>query len=210
MIEDNKLSLEEIREMISDLTARMSIPHKRFADEYLANGGNATTAYAAIFKKAKNAKVASAAGCRLKARPNVKAYIDLCHKFTTDELLNHMSCSKNRVLDEEAKLAFLDVRKLFDQDGEILPPKYWPEEVARAASGIDIDQVWDPNNNKWKYKYKLRFNDKGRALQRLETVLGMNKLANLTDESADLFKSFLESIDGKSRGRLPAEIEDDD
>jgi len=121
-----------------------------------------------------------------------------------------MTVSKRRVLDEESKLAFLDFRKMFDVNGEILPPKYWPEEIARAAAGVDIDQKWDAVTGKWTYKYKIRFNDKGRALQRLETVLGMNKAPDLTDDTANLFKSFLTSIDGDSRGKLPAEMEDDE
>jgi phage terminase small subunit len=210
MKEDNTLTLLEIRERIAATTSRMSVPHKRFADEYMANGQNATQAYMAIFKRIKNGKIASAAACRIMKRHDIKAYIELCKQFTTDELLTHMTVSKTRVLDEEAKLAFLDFRKMFDIEGELLPPKYWPEEIARAASSIDIDQRWDEATQKWTYKYKIKFNDKGRALQRLETVLGMNKAPDLSDDTANLFKSFLTSIDGDSRGKLPAEMEDDE
>jgi phage terminase small subunit len=210
MKEDNTLTLQEIRERIDATVARMSVPHKRFADEYMANGQNGTQAYMAVFKRIKNGKTASAAACRLMKRHDVKAYIELCKQFTTDELLTYMSVTKTRVLEEEAKLAFFDVRKMFDINGDVLPPKYWPEEIARASSGIDIDQKWDEKNQKWQYRYKIKFNDKGRALQRLETVLGMNKAPDLTDDTANLFKSFLTSIDGDSRGKLPAEMEDDE
>jgi phage terminase small subunit len=210
MKEDNVLTLQELRERIDATVASMSVPHKRFADEYMANGQNGTQAYMAIFKRIKNGKIASAAACRIMKRHDIRAYIELCKQFTTDELLTYMSVSKTRVLEEEAKLAFFDVRKMFDINGDILPPKYWPEDISRAASGIDIDQKWDEKNQCWQYRYKIKFNDKGRALQRLETVLGMNKAPDLTDDTANLFKSFLTSIDGDSRGKLPAEMEDDE
>jgi hypothetical protein len=133
----------------------------------------------------------------------------MCKTFTTTEALSHLTVTKERILDEESKLAFIDVRKMFDFEGEFLPPRLWPEEIARAISGFDVDQKWDAETGKWKYKYKIKLNDKGRALQRLETVLGMNKADQMHDEDRDLFKDFLTSIDGDSRGTLPSELEED-
>ena len=204
-----KLSLQEIREQIEKTALLLSVPHKRFCDEYLANGNVAYKAYLAVFQT-NNKNVASRKAWKLMKRHGVREYINLCKRFTTEELLNHLTVSKERVLDEEAKLAFADIRNMFDDNGELLPPTKWPEEIARAASGIDIDQRWDSVNEKWQYKYKIKLNDKGRALQRLETVLGMNKAAELTDKDSDLFKDFLTSIDGKSRGILPSQMQDEE
>jgi phage terminase small subunit len=205
---ENSLTLNEIREQIGRLAAKLTTPRKRFADEWLSNGQNGTRAYLTVFKT-KKPGCAAVGAHKLMKRSDVRSYCDLCKQFTTDELLTHMTVTKNRILDEEAKLAFIDIRKMFDPEGEFLPPKLWPEEIARAVAGIDVDQRWDEQRNKWRYKYKIKLNDKGRALQRLETVLGMNKSPELNDTDKDLFKGFLESIDGKSRGMLPSELEED-
>lgn len=202
------LTLKETREAIERLASALTIPRKRFADLYLTNGQNGTQAYLAVFhtKKPSCAKVGA---WKLLQRSDVRSYVDLCKQFTTQEALDFNSVSKERVLDEEAKLAFVDMRKMFDHDGEFIPPNLWPEEIARAVAGFDIIQKWDPENKKWQYKYKVKLLDKGRALGRLETVLGMNKSAEMNENDANLFKGFLESIDGKSRG-LPSEMENDE
>jgi len=203
------MTLDEIRDAIRKVALKLSIPHKRFADEWLANGNNGTKAYLAIFNTNKPA-VAGTGAHKLLRRSDIKSYIDLCKQFTTDELLNHLAVTKNRIMDEEAKLAFIDIRKMFDVEGNFLPPHLWPEEIARAAAGVEIDKKWDSEQNKWQYKYRIKLNDKGRALKRLEDCLGMTKAPELTDKHADVFKGFLHAIDGETRGKLPSELEDDD
>jgi hypothetical protein len=205
---DTILTLKETKDQILRLAAKLTIPRKRFCDVYLSNGQNGTQAYLAVFHTNKPS-CASVGACKLLKRPDVDSYIQMCKTFTTNEALSHLTVTKERVLDEESKLAFIDVRKMFDFDGEFLPPRLWPEEIARAVAGFDVDQKWDTATGKWKYKYKIKLNDKGRALQRLETVLGMNKAAELGDADRDLFRDFYRSIDGDSRGTLPSEMEED-
>jgi len=202
-------TVAEIRKQVSSLSNKLTLPRKRFCDAWLTNGGNATRAYLQVFKT-NNAASASVGASRLMKRGDVRAYIDLMREYSSEEILNHMSVTKERILDEEAKLAFIDVRKMFDTEGEFLPPTLWPEEIARSVSGLDVDQRWDPATEKWRYTYKIKLNDKGRALGRLETVMGMNKADGLQDDDKALFKDFLESVDGKTRGKLPSEFEDDD
>ena len=202
-------TVAEIRKQVASLSDKLSLPRKRFCDAWLVNGGNATRAYLQVFKT-NNAASASVGASRLMKRGDVRAYIDLMREYSTEEVLNNMTVTRDRILDEEAKLAFIDVRKMFDTEGEFLPPALWPEEIARSVSGLDVDQKWDVATGKWKYTYKIKLNDKGRALGRLETVMGMNKADGLQDDDKALFKSFLESVDGKTRGKLPSEVEDDD
>jgi phage terminase small subunit len=204
-----QLTLSEARQAILRLAEKLTIPHKRFGDIYLTNGQNGTQAYLSVFHTKSPSSAGVGASKLLKKGTDVRAYVDMCMRFTTDEALSHLTITKTRILDEESKLAFIDFRKMYDIDGEFLPPRLWPEEIARAVAGFDVIQTWDPDNDKWKYKYKIKFNDKGRALQRLETVLGMNKADGLQDEDRDLFKDFLSSIDGESRGTLPSEMSED-
>jgi phage terminase small subunit len=202
-------TVAEIRKQVASLSNKLTLPRKRFCDAWLTNGGNATRAYLQVFTT-NNAASASVGASRLMKRADVRAYIDLMREYSSEEILNHMSVTRERILDEEAKLAFIDVRKMFDTEGEFLPPTLWPEEIARSVSGLDVEQKWDTATEKWKYTYKIKLNDKGRALGRLETVMGMNKADGLQDDDRALFKDFLESVDGKTRGRLPSEFEDDE
>lgn len=198
----------EIRQQIVELAAKLTLPRKRFCDTWLTNGGNGTQAYLAVFHTNKPTSAAVGAS-RLLGRSDVKAYLDLMKSYSSEEILTHMTVTKERILDEESKLAFVDVRKMFDVEGELIPPQLWPEDISRVIAGLDVVQKWDVKAGKWMYTYKIRLNDKGRALGRLETVMGMNKADGLQDKDADLFKSFLTSIDGKSRGVLPSELEED-
>jgi phage terminase small subunit len=204
----NVHTVQEIRQRVTELAAKLSLPRRRFCDAWLSNGQNGTQAYLAIFST--NKPTAAAAGAsRLMSRSDVRAYLDIMKEYSAEETLNHMSVTKERILNEEAQLAFIDIRQMFDTEGEFKPPHLWPESIARSVSGIDVKQKWDVENDKWKYTYKIKLNDKGRALGRLETVMGMNKADGLQDDDKNLFKSFLEAVDGDSRGRLPSEFEGD-
>ena len=201
-------TVAEIRRQIDELSAKLTLPRKRFCDAWLTNGMNATQAYLLVFNTDKPTSAAVGAS-RLMKRADVRAYIDLMRGHTSEEILNHMSVTKERILDEESKIAFIDIRRMFDSEGEFLPPKMWPEEIARCIAGLDVVQKWDPESGKWTYTYKIKLNDKGRALGRLETVMGMNKADGLQDDDKALFQDFLKSVDGNSRGKLPSEFEED-
>jgi hypothetical protein len=206
---DIKVStVNEIRAQVKELAAKLTLPRKRFCDTWLTNGQNGTQAYLFVFNTT-NPSSAAVGASRLMQRPDVRAYIDLMRQYSSEEVLNHLTVTKQRILDEESKLAFIDVRRMFDTEGEFLPPAMWPEEIARAVSGLDIDQQWDTETGKWKYKYKIKLNDKGRALGRLETVMGMNKADGLQDDDKSLFESFLKAVDGNTRGKLPSEFDED-
>ena len=208
MIDFKVSTVNEIRMQAKELAAKLTLPRKRFCDTWLTNGQNATQAYLFVFNTNKPTSAAVGAS-RLMQRPDVKAYLELMREYSSEEVLNHMTVTKERILDEESKLAFIDIRRMFDTEGEFLPPALWPEEIARCIAGFDVTQKWDTEASKWNYTYKIKFNDKGRALGRLETVMGMNKADGLQDDDKSLFESFLKAVDGNSRGRLPSEFDED-
>lgn len=39
---------------------------------------------------------------------------------------------------ETARLAYSDIRALFDDNGRLLPVKQWPEDIARAVAGVEV------------------------------------------------------------------------
>jgi hypothetical protein len=44
----------------------------------------------------------------------------------------------NRVLRETGRLAYSDIRELFGPDGNFLPIKQWPDDIARAVSSVEV------------------------------------------------------------------------
>jgi phage terminase small subunit len=48
-----------------------------------------------------------------------------------------------RVLREIANVAFLDPRRIFAEDGSLLSPHEWPDDIAAAVSSIDVVEI-DP------------------------------------------------------------------
>lgn len=81
---------------------------------------------------------------------------------------NKAEISQTRILREEARLAFLDPRTLVDTDGKLIDLHKLPEDAARAISGLEVIEHADG-----KLKFKYRFNDKGRSLERISRHLGM-------------------------------------
>jgi phage terminase small subunit len=51
--------------------------------------------------------------------------------------------SADRVLQESARLAFLDIRQLYNEDGSLKPISQWPDDVAAAVAGIDSIEQYD-------------------------------------------------------------------
>lgn len=112
--------------------------------------------------------------------------------------------TNDRIKAEEACIAFSNPQDLFDESGNLIPIPDLPEHVARAIrefEGIIID---GENGKKICLVKKIRFWDKGDALQRLERIQGMLKDGDINVNLT--LKALLMKIDGQSKGRLPAEV----
>lgn len=76
----------------------------------------------------------------------------------------------DRVLRELCRIAFLDPRKIYQDDGTPRPIKDLPADVARAIVGVDIDEIWEgygEDRQQTGVTKKLKFGDKVRALELL-------------------------------------------
>lgn len=76
--------------------------------------------------------------------------------------------TQQRILEEEGRLAFLNPQGLVNENGMLLDLHELPEDVARAIVGLDVVRQIDGS-----LKYKYRFTDKGKSLERLSRHLGM-------------------------------------
>jgi hypothetical protein len=88
------------------------VKRKLFREEYLSNGFNATRAYMKVFKEKDNRSAAVEAHKLLK-KPNMMERIDK----RINEMLYKLDIKNEAILAEQAKLAFIDARTFFDEDG---------------------------------------------------------------------------------------------
>ena len=138
--------------------------------------------YLRAYPKCKSENAAAVEASKNLKKPKIQSYL---------EELNNQAANiglyPGRILREEACLAFYDLRDMVDPvTGEILPLADLPEHMARAIVGMKIiktQSIKDPDLVRTEYHFK--FADKGKALERLERILGMFEKDNLQQPKAD-------------------------
>lgn len=109
--------------------------------------------------------------------------------------------TQDRVLKEYAKLGFLDPRKFYDDDGNLIPVHKLPGEVAAALTGMDVSTLYEDKVPVGELK-KIKFADKKTALDSVAKHLGMfiERKALTDTEGKDILTDILESVRGVTRG----------
>jgi phage terminase small subunit len=145
----------------------MKLTHRqeRFKNNIL-KGMNGKSAYIKSGYKARGA-AAEVNASRLLRNDKVAAVIEKAQKRAA----YNAEITAERLLKEEASIAFQIVGAIFDKNGKLIRPDELPEEVQRAIAGLEIIETESGPEKTVKYKYK--FWDKGRSLERLEKHLGM-------------------------------------
>ena len=96
----------------------------------------------------------------------IKAEID--KKLCTIAKRNDITV--DRIVQELTRIGTVDIRDAFDENGNLLPIKDIPEDVARAISGIDVDELYEGSGKDRERigdTRKIRLTDKVRALETL-------------------------------------------
>jgi phage terminase small subunit len=132
--------------------------------ELVLSGESLVDAYLAAGYKSPNRRTATAAASLLYNKPRIKAAI----AARQAEIFAKLSINAERVQRERAKIAFFDIRALFDAAGKPKPIAELGEDVAAALSCVDIRVDGD---GRVTMRYKLA--DKNAALTALERMLGL-------------------------------------
>jgi phage terminase small subunit len=144
---------------------------RRFADEYLIDL-NATAAYKRAGYSGKGNSAESAAS-QLLSNLKVAEYIAARQKVLQEKT----GITQERVLAEYAKLAFLDPRKFYDENGQLIPVPKLPADIAAALAGMEVTVERNGEDEDGKPLYadvkKIKFIDKKGALDSVARHLGM-------------------------------------
>ncbi len=145
----------------------MNPKQKIFCDEYLIRLNATDAAIKAGYSK----KTAYSIGEENLRKPELKEYIE---KRKIDRE-NRTEITQDRVLKEIARIAFLDPRKFFDEDGKLKKIIELDDDTAAALAGFDISSLMKGNGEDaiLEFTKKLKHVDKKGALELLCRHLGM-------------------------------------
>lgn len=157
------------------MTDTLTPKQEKFALRYVELG-NASEAYRQSYD-AQNMKPESvwAEASRTMANPLVSARI---MELQEEHRARH-GITVDRVLQEYGKIAFLDIRKAFDEKGNLIPIHQLDDDTAAAISGLDVDKkvskMTDANGEPMveSYLHKIKLSDKKGALDSIAKSLGM-------------------------------------
>lgn len=145
----------------------MNPKQKIFCDEYLVSLNATDAAIKAGYSK-KTAQVIAYENLK---KPYIKEYIEKRKKEREDRT----EITQDRVLKEIARIAFLDPRKFFDNDGKLKKITELDDDTAAALAGFDISSLMKGNKEDaiLEFTKKLKYVDKKGALELLCRHLGM-------------------------------------
>lgn len=174
-------------------SSALNLRQQRFVAEYLTDF-NATQA---AIRAGYSARTAASQGERLLRNVEIAAAVaQAAHKTATK-----LELTRERVLQETARIAFFDARKLFRDDGSPKSLHELDDDTAAAISGLDVLEEFetrDGERTQVGLVKKYRIADKNSALDRAAKLLALfgdhNK--QLTDPLVDLLK-------GLGRSALP-------
>lgn len=138
---------------------KLTIKQKRFAEEYLVDLNSAAAIQRAGYKV--KPQHAGKLGHRTLQSPAVQEYI----AELTAERSKRTQITADRVLEEIAKVAFVNIADFIDDDGRMLPPGNINRENMATVQELTERVYGGDENPIVERKYKL--NDKMNALEKL-------------------------------------------
>jgi phage terminase small subunit len=154
------------------------LKRKMFAEEFVANGGNATRAAIAVGYAPNSAGVT---GSRLLKDANVQTAVSEAE----ERALGKARLSTERVLQELERAIFADPRKLYDERGCLKPIHLLDDDIAAAIASIDVDETRGrgPKRTAAGVTTKVRLHDKLVAIDRAMKHLGLFERDNRQRDS---------------------------
>lgn len=137
---------------------------KRFVAEYLID----LNATAAAKRAGYSEKTAYSIGVENLKKPEIQFAI----QEAQTERQKRTEITQDMVLRETAKLAFFDIRKMFDKSGKPLDISQLDADTAAALVGLDVQDVSDNDGDYVGFVKKYKMADKIKALELLGKHLG--------------------------------------
>lgn len=167
---------------------------REFADLY--RGGpdgvrsNAARCYAELHPGA-HPKNCEARGSEYLNHPYTQEYM----RKKTDKVAEKADITQERVLKEVFRCGMYDMRKLFDDKGEPLPPSQLDDDVAAAVVGLKVTTMLGDEDKPAMKRYEYKLADKGPAQEKLMKYLGLYEKDN--NQKAKSLSELLAEVRGE-------------
>ena len=142
---------------------KLTPKQKRFVDEYLIDLNATQAAIRAGYSK----KTAQEQSARLLSKVIVSEAVAKKRK----QLEQETGITRERIVREMARLAFFNVKNMFDDCGNPLPVSMLNDDVAAAINGIDVAAIGN-NDVGIGQVMKYKIPDKNKSLENLAKMLG--------------------------------------
>lgn len=146
----------------------LNLKQQLFVDEYLIDL-NATQA---AIRAGYSTKTAGSQAFDLLKKPEIQKAIEKARQKTA----NKLEITRERVLEEYAKLAFLDPRKFYNEDGTLKKVPDMDADTAAALQGFEVDEIkMGDDSPAIGVTQKLKWHDKKAALDSIARMMGWNQ-----------------------------------
>jgi phage terminase small subunit len=115
----------------------MTTKQREFVDLFLLTG-NATKSYMEVYGQL-DYHAAGASASRLLDKGKIISYVDMRRGIVRKQMAKKYDVSKERVMAELAKLAFVNVQDLYDSSGVPILPHLLDRDVAAAIHHVGSD-----------------------------------------------------------------------
>ena len=140
----------------------MNDRNRKFCDEYLVDFNGKQAAIRAGYSK-RRAEVTAA---ELLSSTEVQKYLQL----KKQKIIEKLEISQERTMKEIARLAFSDVRKLFNGNGGLIDPSNLDDDTAAAIASVEVFEEFDGRGGEREQigvTKKVKLWDKTKALEML-------------------------------------------
>jgi len=141
----------------------------RFIDEYLIDNNGKQAAIRSGYSE----KSAEVQASRMLSNAKVLAVL----RERQEQLANKYEVTRERVVEEYAKLAFFNIKNAFDDNGGLIDIKQMDDDISAAIAGLEVSEITSGSGDEKTaigQLKKIRLTDKRAALDSLCKVLGYN------------------------------------
>lgn len=160
----------------------------RFVDEYLIHLDPCRAALSAGYSQT----IAKSKAYQWVSNSKVKPHVYAAIQAKMDSRSKHAGITQERVLQELSRLAFLDIRKAFKEDGSLRPLHELDDDTAAAIAGMEVVEIGGDGEAIGVTK-KIKLSDKKGALELVMRHMGMFQPKGHADLDSEIKRLELEN-----------------
>lgn len=178
--------MEKIIKFTFNDTNYAMLPRERlFCMHYVKEKFNGLKAATKAGYAKNSAKVTAS---KLLTKPNLQAYIDALK----EDIAFCLGVTAVDIAREYHRIGFSDIRKIFDENGNVIDPKNFGDEAAANVSGIEVFEEYQGKGEDREYIGRtktVKFYNKVAALDNLARMIGkdgVKKVATVDSKGKDV------------------------